>query len=204
MSILEYNGGAVIAMAGKNCVGICSDLRLGAQFQTVSTDFKKVFKVNDKLYVGLTGLATDVISVDQLLKFRCNLYKLRENREIKPEAFSALLSTLLYEKRFGPWFCEPVVAGLTSDNKPFLSGMDLIGAPVFAEDFVVSGTCTSNLHGMCEALYRPDMEPEELFEVLSQSLLAAVDRDAISGWGAIVHIITADGVLTRKLRSRQD
>lgn len=59
----------------------------------------QVFKVNDKLYVGLTGLATDVISVDQLLKFRCNLYKLRENREIKPEAFSALLSTLLYEKR---------------------------------------------------------------------------------------------------------
>ena len=50
-----------------------------------------------------------------------------------------------------------MVAGLTSDNKPFLSGMDLIGAPVFAEDFVVSGTCTSNLHGMCEALYRPDM-----------------------------------------------
>ena len=105
-----------------------------------------------------------------------------------------------------------MVAGLTSDNKPFLSGMDLIGAPVFAEDFVVSGTCTSNLHGMCEALYRPDMvspisfasllyfarirpsvcacqEPEELFEVLSQSLLAAVDRDAISGWGAIVHIM---------------
>lgn len=23
MSILEYNGGAVIAMRGKNCVGIC-------------------------------------------------------------------------------------------------------------------------------------------------------------------------------------
>ena len=63
---------------------------------------KQVFKVNDKLYVGLTGLATDVISVDQLLKFRCNLYKLRENREIKPEAFSALLSTLLYEKRLAP------------------------------------------------------------------------------------------------------
>lgn len=102
-----------------------------------------------------------------------------------------------------------MVAGLTNDNKPFLSGMDLIGAPVFAEDFVVSGTCTSNLHGMCESLYRPNMvhifglfwvgmyffclcflkEPDELFEVLSQSLLAAVDRDAISGWGAIVHIM---------------
>jgi len=59
--------------------------------------------------------------------------------------------------RFGPWFTEPVIAGLTEDNKPFLSGMDLIGAPVFAHDFVVAGTCTSNLHGMCEAMYRPNM-----------------------------------------------
>lgn len=49
------------------------------------------------------------------------------------------------------------MAGLKEDGTPFLSGMDLIGAPVFTDDFVVSGTCTSNLHGMCESLYRPDM-----------------------------------------------
>jgi Proteasome subunit len=60
----------------------------------------QVFEVSDKLYIGLTGLATDVISVEQLLRFRHNLYKLRENREMKPEVFSALLSTLLYEKRY--------------------------------------------------------------------------------------------------------
>ena len=204
MSILEYNGGAIIAMAGKNCVGIASDLRLGAQALTISRDFQKVFEVDDKLYVGLAGLASDVISLDQLIKFRRNLYKLRENRDMKPDVFSALVSTMLYEKRFGPWFCEPVVAGLNDDNTPFLSCMDLIGAPVFADDFVVSGTCSENLHGTCEALFKKDLEADELFEVLSQALLAAVDRDALSGWGAIVHIITPEGVTTRTLKARQD
>lgn len=204
MSILEYNGAAVIAMGGKNCVGICSDLRLGAQQLTVARNFQKVFEVDEKLYVGLPGLATDVISLNQLFKFKCNLYKLGENRDIKPEAFSAMVSTMLYEKRFGPWFCEPVIAGLKDDNTPFMSGMDLLGAPVFPDDFVVSGTCTENLHGMCEALYKPNMEPDELFEVLSQCLLAAVDRDALSGWGAIVHIITPEGVMTKQLKARQD
>lgn len=77
-----------------------SDLRLGQQAQTVAMDFEKVFPVTDKLFIGLTGLASDVLSVNQLLNFRCNLYKLRENREIKPEAFSAMLSSLLYEKRW--------------------------------------------------------------------------------------------------------
>lgn len=80
-------------------VQLHSDLRLGQQATTVAMDFEKVFPVTDKLYIGLTGLASDVLSVSQLLNFKCNLYKLRENREIKPEAFSAMLSSLLYEKR---------------------------------------------------------------------------------------------------------
>lgn len=32
-------------------------------------------------------------------------------------------------------------------------------------------------------------EPADLFETISQSLLNAVDRDALSGWGAIVHVM---------------
>jgi len=204
MSILEYNGAAIIAMAGKDCVGIACDTRLGAQAQTVSCNFRKVFKMNDRIFVGLAGLATDVLTMNNLLKFRQNLYELREERQLTPKVFSNVLSNLLYEKRFGPYFIEPVVAGLDENDKPFLSGMDLIGAPVYTDDFVVSGTATANMYGMCETLYKKDMEPEELFETLSQALLASVDRDALSGWGATVHIITKDGVMSRELKGRQD
>lgn len=203
MSILEYNGAAIIAMTGKNCVGIACDTRLGAQAQTVSCDFRKVFQF-DKTFVGLAGLATDVQTMNNLLTFRKNLYELREERQMTPKVLSNLLSNLLYEKRFGPYFIEPVVAGLDEKNQPFLSGMDLIGAPVYTDDFVVSGTATANMYGMCETLYKKDMEPEELFETLSQALLASVDRDALSGWGATVHIVTEQGVLTRELKGRMD
>lgn len=57
--IFEYNGGAIIAMAGKDCVVVGSDLRLGVQFQTLATDYKKVHRIHDRLVVGLAGLATD-------------------------------------------------------------------------------------------------------------------------------------------------
>jgi 20S proteasome subunit beta 3 len=57
--IFEYNGSAVVAMVGKNCFAIASDRRLGVQLQTVATDFQRVFKIHDKLYIGLSGLATD-------------------------------------------------------------------------------------------------------------------------------------------------
>ena len=57
--IFEYNGGAIVAMAGKECVAIGSDLRFGVQFQTLACDYKKVYRIHDHLYLGLAGLGTD-------------------------------------------------------------------------------------------------------------------------------------------------
>lgn len=204
MSIFEYNGGAIIAMAGKECVAIGSDLRLGVQFQTLATDYKKVHKINDQLFLGLAGLATDAQTLYQRLVFKNNMYKLREERDIKPTTFGHLLSSTLYEKRFGPYFVSPVVAGLESDGTPYLCGMDSIGAIETAKDFMLAGTSQDSLYGMCEAMYRPDLGPEDLFELTAQCLLSGVDRDALSGWGGLIHIITKDKVVTRQLKGRMD
>ena len=68
MSILEYNGSAVVAMVGKNCVGIASDTRFGAQQTTVSDNMKRIYKVNNRTLIGLSGLATDVMTVQQKLQ----------------------------------------------------------------------------------------------------------------------------------------
>jgi 20S proteasome subunit beta 3 len=60
---MSYNGGAVVAMIGKDCVAIASDLRFGIQAQTVGMNFSKVFEMGPTLYVGLPGLATDTQTV---------------------------------------------------------------------------------------------------------------------------------------------
>lgn len=205
MSIFEYNGSAIIGMRGKDCVAIASDKRLGIQAQTVSCDFQKIFQMGPKLFIGLPGLATDVQTVSNRLNFRLNLYTLRENRDIKPETFMNMVSNLLYERRFGPYFVEPVIAGLDpKTNEPYIAAMDLVGCPMVAEDFVVSGTCSEQMYGMCESLWQPDLEPDDLFETISQALTNAVDRDAASGWGAVVHVVEKDKITTRHLKTRMD
>lgn len=204
MSILSYNGGCVVAMAGKDCIAIASDRRLGAQLTTVAKDATRVFKMHDKLFLGLTGLMTDVITLEQLFRFKLEMYAMRENRLIKPKTFANLVASSLYEKRFGPYFAEPVIAGLDADNKPFLCSTDLLGCIAYDDHFSVAGTCAESLMGTCETFYKPGLEPDQLFEVISQSLLAALDRDCISGWGAVVHILTKDGVTTKHLAARMD
>jgi 20S proteasome alpha/beta subunit len=81
---------------------------------------------------------------------------------------------------------------------------DSIGCIDLAKDFIVAGTASDQLFGTCEGLWEPDLEPEDLFETISQALLNAVDRDALSGWGAHVYIIEKDKVTKRLLKGRQD
>merc|ERR1719444_235643 len=205
MSIMQYNGSAIVAMAGDGCVAIAADTRHGVrQLQTVSCQRQKIFQMTDQTFVGLAGLATDVQTLSQLLDFRTKLYSLREEREMSPKVIGNSISSMLYEKRFGPWLCEPVVAGLDKDNKPFMCAFDFIGAMSKSEDFVVSGTTSEQLYGVCESFWRPGMNKDELFETLAQCLLSAVDRDCLAGWGGVVQIITPEEIITKRLKERMD
>ena len=121
------------------------------------------------------------------------MYTIKEEREIEPETFAHMVSSALYERRFGPYFIEPVMCGLQKAHdgsyKPFIAATDLIGCLNFAKDFVVAGTASEKLFGVAEGLWEPDLEPEDLFETISQTMLNAVDRDAFSGWGVVVHVM---------------
>ncbi|KAG6332068.1 hypothetical protein ID866_7022 [Astraeus odoratus] len=193
MSIMEYNGGSVIAMIGKDCVAIASDLRFGNEALGISSNFHRIFPVTDRTYIGLAGLGTDVITLRERFRYRVNMYTIKEEREIEPETFAHLVSSTLYEHRFGPYFVEPVIAGLAKTPsggvRPFIAAADLIGCLNFAKDFVVAGSASSKLYGLAEGLWEPDLESEDLFETISQTLLNGVDRDAFSGWGAVVHVM---------------
>merc|ERR1712107_594357 len=155
---MGYNGGAIVAMKGKNCVAVAADKR----------------------------------------------YELNEGRVMEPNIVGNLVQSMLYEKRFGPWFLDPIVAGLNDKNEPYVSGFDLIGASTLLEDFVAGGTSDEMLCGICKSFYQPNLEPEALTEVISQCLIAAVHRDCLAGWGGVVHIITPESHKSFDIKVRMD
>merc|ERR1712176_541682 len=150
------------------------------QLSTIGCERQKLFQLTDQTFVGLAGLATDVQTMSQLLDFRIKLYSLREERTMQPKTVGNLVSSMLYEKRFGPYFTEPVIAGLDKDHNPFMCSFDFIGAMSKSNDFVVSGTSTEQPYGVCESFWREGMEKDELFECIAQCLLSAVDRDCLA------------------------
>ncbi|KAL1459103.1 hypothetical protein WDU94_011110 [Cyamophila willieti] len=193
MSIMTYNGGSIVAMTGKNCVAIACDKRFGIQGTALADNFQRIFQVGPHMFVGLPGLGTDTQTVYQKIRFRQNLYELKENRKMSPKVLLSMISNMLYERRFGPYFVEPMVVGLDPETaQPIVGNMDLIGCVNIPSDFVVGGPSSDQLYGMCETLWEPNLEPDDLFETIAQALVNACERNAVSGWGAVVHIIEQD------------
>eukprot|EP00486_Rosalina_sp_Unknown_P004905 CAMPEP_0201564480 /NCGR_PEP_ID=MMETSP0190_2-20130828/2798_1 /ASSEMBLY_ACC=CAM_ASM_000263 /TAXON_ID=37353 /ORGANISM="Rosalina sp." /LENGTH=123 /DNA_ID=CAMNT_0047980709 /DNA_START=298 /DNA_END=669 /DNA_ORIENTATION=+ len=123
---------------------------------------------------------------------------------MSPAAFTKVVSNLLYSKRFGPYFVDPIIVGIDEDNKPFVSSMDLIGATEISDNFACVGTTEDELYGICENLWNKDMEDKDLFETISQAQLSATDRDCLAGWGSVVYLIKNNSVTVTELKARQD
>ena len=115
--------------------------------------------------MGLSGLATDVQTFQSHIKMKTNLYKLEEHRDIDAQVFTDMIANALYEKRFGPYFVQPLVAGLreTKDGEfdPVIATYDSIGCKEQSY-FAVGGTATDLLYGVCETFYKEDMNEDNL------------------------------------------
>lgn len=82
--------------------------------------------------------------------------------------------------------------------------MDVIGAQSVSARVCCSGAATQSLYGMAEALWEPDLEAEDLVRLCGQAFLAALERDCLSGYGAVIYLLTSDGVTQYELASRND
>jgi 20S proteasome subunit beta 3 len=46
------------------------------------------------------------------------------------------------------------------------------------------------------------LSPEELEDILGQSLVSGCDRDAASGWGGVVYIMNKDQITVKILKTK--
>lgn len=169
------------------------------------------------LMVAFVGLDGDVQSLAETLQMQVNSKLNRvlgfevtgnegrdRNSRISPQSLASLTSHVLYQNR-GRFYVEPLIVGLKErTGVPYLCGMDSIGAQSLSNTFACSGAASKSLYGTAEALWRPDLEADELVEVCGKAFQSALERDCLSGYGAMVYLITKDGVVEFDLASRND
>lgn len=87
---------------------------------------------------------------------------------------------------------------------PFLCAQDVIGAQSRSDSFVCAGAASKSMFGIAEAMWRPRLKPEELVRVCGRAFLSAMERDCLSGYGAVVYLISRDGIVEYELACRND
>lgn len=89
--------------------------------------------------------------------------------------------------------------------RPFLCSMDTIGAKAESKSFICAGAASESLFGTAEALWKPDLEADELLAVCCKAFLSALERDCMSGYGAVLYLLTPDaGIVEYDLAGRSD
>lgn len=123
------------------------------------------------------------------MRRKVELYRIKENIDLTPQLFINLVASTLYEHRWGPYFVSPVVVGLDAKGNSYVANYDSIGCCTVSDDFQVAGTGQDMLYGTCESFFKRDMNDEQLFECVGQSLTSGINRDSLSGWGGLVYLM---------------
>jgi 20S proteasome subunit beta 3 len=64
-----------------------------------------------------------------------------------------------------------------------------LGCTTCSDNFQVCGTAQDMLYGTCETFFKREMNSEQLFECVAQSLTSGINRDSLSGWGGLVYVL---------------
>lgn len=186
---LIFNGGVILATEKRATMGL----------MIASKKAKKVYQVADRIGMTTAGGVGDAQQLARIITVECNLYQIRRSRPITVSSASNLLSTYLNQNRYFPYYVQLLVGGV-DETGPSIYSVDAMGGAGKEEDIVATGSGSPMAYGVLEDRFKKDMTESEAVELAIRSIRSAIKRDAGSGEGVNVVVITKESyhVLTEE------
>lgn len=154
-----------------------------------------------KCVIATGGCFTDVATLHKLLSTRIHMYKLAHELEMSSTAIAQMLSTMLYGRRFFPFYAFNVVAGLDKDGKGAVFTYDAVGSYERVKTAAQGAgqklmiPLLDNLMGRKHRL-DPAAAPTlaEVKETVKECFVTAGERDIYTGDAIEIFVITKAGV----------
>ena len=206
------NGGTVVAIAGEDFAVIGSDTRLTVGYAINTREQSKLFRLSEKTVLGSCGCWCDVLTLTRVLNARLQMYNHEHQKEMSTPAVAQLLSTMMYYKRFFPYYVSNILAGLDSEGKGAVYHYDPVGH------------CERNLYyagGSSSALLQPFLdnqvgkknmtnvtkEPisvERAVSIVKDAFISAAEREIHTGDAIVINVITKSGIREERFALRKD
>lgn len=206
------NGGTTVAIAGDDFVMVGSDTRLAGRAAILSRKQTKVFPLTSNTMLASTGCWADVLSLNKDLQARLTLYSQEHHDEMTTTAIAQLVSTLLYWRRFFPYYVSNMVVGLDEEGAGVVYHYDPVGHMEKLK-FSAAGASVAQIQPLLDnqlgALNMKDTAPPKITKALAHQLMhdafiSAAERDVNTGDACILYTITKDGVAEEEIPLRRD
>ncbi len=150
---------------------------------------QKLFKIDDHIAMTTAGLVGDLQVLVRYLRAEVELYKLKNKAPITVQGAATLLSNILNQSKFYPFYVSLIVGGY--DNKGYhVFALDAAGGAI-EDKYVSAGSGSLFVYGVLEDSYNENITLDEAINLAIRGVNAAMKRDAASGDGIDVATITA-------------
>merc|ERR1719498_1892579 len=182
------NGGTCLAVAGEDYAVLVADTRLSTGYSIHTRRASKVTQLTDKCCIASCGMKADAITLHRLLKTRMVMYEHHHRRQPSVTAIAQMLSTVLYGRRFFPYYTFNIVAGVDDEGKGAVYHYDAIGSfervPYTTSGSVsslVMGVLDCQIEGGNQLIKKPDLTKQQLVELSKDCLSSVGERDIYTG-----------------------
>ena len=149
---------------------------------------QKLFKIDDNLGLTVAGLVGDAQVLARYLSAEVELYKLKRNSGMTVKAASTLMANILSGRRYFPYWVALIIGGMDSEGGHVYS-LDAAGGAI-EDTYVTTGSGSPYVYGVLEDHFKEGLSTSDGVDLAIRALSAAMKRDAASGDGIDLSIIT--------------
>lgn len=172
-------GTTTVGIACSDGIVMASDRRATMGYFIANKDIQKIYQIDDSLSMTIAGGVGDAQALVRLMQAEASLYRFKHGKNMPVKAAASLLSNLLHNYRFYPFYVQLLIGGYEPDRAEVYS-LDAIGG-MTSEKYVSTGSGSPVAYGLLEELYKDGGSVKDNLRAAAKAVAAAMKRDAATG-----------------------
>ena len=190
MTFKRTEGTTTVGLVCKDGVILATEKRAMAGYLIASKRAKKIYEIDAHLGATIAGAVGDSQALVRIIEANARLYKYEHGIPILVEAVANLASNILFNQRWFPFITELIIGGIDQTGYR-LFFLDPIGG-LLEDEMISTGSGSPIAYGVLEDQFKEAMSVDDGVNLTIRALRAAMERDAASGNGIEVAIITKE------------
>ncbi len=192
--ILEKSlkGTTTVGLVTRNATILAADKRATAGVYVAHKHVKKIIKITDYVAMTTAGLVADAQAIADYLRAQAHYHYVSTGIPMSIKSMAYLLGLILNSSKYFPYIVQLLVGGYDHGlNRPVLYAVEMYG-DITEERYTATGSGSPIAIGVIESGYADDLDTEEGVLLAVKAVGSAILRDAFSGEGVDVVVISKD------------